>query len=66
MATSCPSTPLGALSEEEVVIWSEQQPLQACVYYNLVLLAPLANGVVLHAFFPHHLCTVRAACISTA
>ena len=66
MATSDPSTPLGALSEEEMVTWSEQQLFQACVHYNLVLPLPLPKGLALREFFLCHLYAARAACIGTA
>ena len=65
MATSGPSTPLGALSEEEVVTWPDEQLLQACAHYNLVLPAPLPEGVTLRAFFLHHLRAARATYVDT-
>ena len=66
MATSDPSTPLGTLSEEEVVTWSEEQLLQACVHHNLMLPAPLSTRAALCIFFLHHLCVACAACIGIA
>ena len=66
MATSDPSTPLGALSEEEVVTWSGQQLFQACLQYNLVLPLPPPEGGALLAFFLRHLRAARAACVGTA
>ena len=66
MVTSSPSTPLSTLSEEEVVTWSEEQLLQACVHYNFVVPAPLPTGVALRVFFLHHLRAARAACVGTA
>ena len=65
MATSDPSTPLGALSEEEVVTWSARQLFQACVDYNLVLPLPLPEGGALLEFFLRHLRAARAACVGT-
>ena len=66
MATSDPSTPLGALSEEEVVSWSGQQLFQACIDYDLVLPLPRPEGGALLEFFLRHLRAARAACVGTA
>ena len=61
-----PTTPLGALSEEEVVAWTQQRLRQACLDYNLVPPAPLCDGEALQQFFLGYVWTVRAACTGTA
>ena len=66
MATSDPSTPLGALNEEEVVTWSAEQLFQACAHYNLVIPHPLPEDGGLREFFLRQLHAARAACVGTA